>query len=793
MFPNRCLALRILTTIAVLMPFSVVGSSGPATGVSIFLTDNPVVRIRSVPAVSERTLEYLSAGDEASVPVWVLFTDKAVFTQAEYASKAATISLGEKVLRRRARTGRDRVLFVDLPVAPEYIEAVISSGGTLRRVSKWLNAASYDLPLDLLDEVGRLPFVAEIRPVATFRTDPGTIGQIRLDERNNKALWPDVLNYGPSLGQLTMINVPAVHDLGYTGLGITLAIFDTGFRKTHQAFAVHYLMGRVLAEWDFVFEDGDVANEAEDVPNQWNHGTYIWSTAGGFDDGMMYGPAYQASFLLAKTEDLRSETPAEEDNWVAAVEWADSLGADVITSSLSYSDWYTYEDLDGQTTLIAIAANTAAALGIVVCNSMGNSGPAPGTLTSPADAFEILACGAVNSNEVLASFSSRGPTFDGRTKPEVCAQGVSTFCASASGDDTYTTVGGTSLSTPLVAGAACVLLEARPTFSPQAIRLALMETADNADSPNNDYGWGVIDLLAALDWGCNFYSDVTFAHAPVTVQFFDSSQFDVTSWYWSFGDSDSSTVQNPTHLYDVPGFYDVSLSIETAASGGFSKSKSAYMIVLADTVWFGTDSAYAGEEVLISITATNSQELDKLLIPFTFEENPALTFDSVRLGSRTSYFQGLTTKLYNPSGRMFAYELTADLGGGAPALAPGSGEILRLYFSIDEWANGGATNPVDSLVFGNFLLQMISPQLAYQPVVHAGAVQTRYTLRGDFNHSGGWDISDLTGLVDYLFRSGPGPFTKHSGDADADRIITVADITYMVDYLFRNGPPPPTP
>ena len=215
------------------------------------------------------------------------------------------------------------------------------------------------------------------------------------------------LNYGSSLAQMEQVNVPVLHDLGYNGTGIIVAMFDTGYRKDHEAFALAFSESRVLAEYDFIFDDFETQNEdGIDAFNQHDHGTYTWSTLGGAMDNRLYGPAYGASFILAKTEDVRSETQVEEDNWVAAMEWADSIGADVVSSSLAYSDWYSYSDFDGETAVTTIAANTATSLGIVVCNAMANSGPGYGTLHAPADAFEILSCGAVDVNGVIASFSS---------------------------------------------------------------------------------------------------------------------------------------------------------------------------------------------------------------------------------------------------------------------------------------------------------------------------------------------------------------------------------------------------
>jgi PKD repeat protein len=496
---------------------------------------------------------------------------------------------------------------------------------------------------------------------------------------------------------LNQINVPAAHTAGYDGSGVTLAIFDTGFRKTHQAFAQHYADGRVLGEWDFINEDGNTANEGGDQSSQWNHGTLIWSVSGGNRDGSIYGPAYKANFLLAKTEDVASETPVEEDNWVAALEWADSAGADVITSSLGYSDWYTYADFDGNTATITLAANTAAGLGIVLCNSMGNSGPAAGTLTAPADAFDMIAVGAVSSSGTIASFSSRGPTFDGRMKPEVCAQGVSTYSASSSGDALYTTASGTSLSTPLVAGAACLLVQARPSFTPQLIRQAFMETASRANTPDNTYGWGIINMMSALAWGADFEADNRVGTVPFTANFTSETSLSPISYAWDFGDGGSSTLPNPSHLYTLPGEYTVTLTL-TTAGGPITNEKIAYIAAIADTLRYEADSAYAGQSVTLSVNLTNSQSLERIIVPFQYGTLPAINFDSALAGSRTAYFERIQLNWIDAGNRRFAVDLLADNGGGAPPLAPGSGEILKLYFTINPNALGDLTNIIDTAI-----------------------------------------------------------------------------------------------
>jgi hypothetical protein len=376
-----------LTTAVILAVHSL--SAQSAAKQPSFLHSAPMLIPKVSPVISDAAKDFLSKRDGIKVKVWVFFTDKQIETKTAFEQAAASINLGEKVFKRRAKVNLDRVVFADLPVPAEYIQSIVQLGARHRQTSKWQNAASFEIPLNKLSEVANLSFVSEIRPVAVSKRSP--LPQIDLQK---ESFIPEKqssfgLNYGPSAAQITQIKVDKLHNRGLHGEGITLAILDTGFRKSHEAFAAHFADSRVLAEHDFIFNDSNTANEPVDDPGQWSHGTFIWSVSGGQQDGSIYGPAFEAFFLLAKTEDIRSETPVEEDNWVAAVEWADSLGADVLTSSLGYIDWYTPADLDGLTAVTTIEANMAAAMGIVLCNAAGNAGPAAGTLIAPADAFNI--------------------------------------------------------------------------------------------------------------------------------------------------------------------------------------------------------------------------------------------------------------------------------------------------------------------------------------------------------------------------------------------------------------------
>jgi len=751
----------------------------PAKGEIAPLTAEPLVLDKPQQAVSEKAMAYFADQTDTPFKVWVFFADKGIFDPGDFARAADRISLSEHATQRRANNGITNIVFADLPVVPTYLDKIVALGAELRRTSRWLNAASFIVSKEHLNAIADLPFVHHIRPVATFDRI-GTPGispdEIGPEFQDAKA---DALNYGAAFTQMNMINVPAMHELGYNGEGVILAMFDTGFRKTHDAFQQAIADGRLLAEYDFVFNDNDTQNEEEDNASQHNHGTYIWSTSSGYAPGAVIGPAYGASFLLAKTEDVRSEQPVEEDNWVAAVEWADSLGADVITSSLGYSDWYFFSEFDGQTAVITIAANTATALGIVVCNSMGNEGAYGfGTLTAPADAFEILSVGAVDASEIIASFSSRGPTADGRIKPEVCAMGVSTRCATATADNTYGYVNGTSLSTPLVAGAAVLLRQAHPTYTPQQIRRAFMLTADNAATPDSTYGWGIVNLVDAYNWGANFTADTLYAYNSLTVQFNDSSLTSASNHTWYFGDGASSTDVNPTHTYTTAGSFDVTLTVDSD-EGQLQRTKQNYISIFADTLTIASDSGFAGHTATMSIMLSNSQELTSIIVPLHYDGFPAASLDSVGLSGRADHFI-TATELFRDD---VLHELVVELSGPEP-LDPGAGEIARLYFTMDSAALSGDNGQVQISAVTEYDAMLSSEQYDYTPVVQNGILVTQGVIRGDADHSGVINLLDILLLIDYVYQDGPPPFTLESGDYFVDGAVNLLDILEIIEFLY---------
>ena len=434
-----------------------------------------------------------------NLKIWIYFVDKGISSQAELKRGLAEVrqSLKQRCLWRRSKVCREEELvdFCDLPLFPPYREHVEPLVKRIRTGSRWLNALSAEANALQILSLAELDFVNKIDLVLSFqRKDQHATPKralISIDESQ------PILNYGPSSSQLNQINVFPLHMLGYSGKGVLVCMMDTGFHKTHEIFK----QAHIVDEWDFVNNDGNVQQDPLDPIDYSDfHGTGTWSILGGYKPGQLVGPAYGADFLLAKTETTLFEQPIEEDFWVAGLEWAESRGAEVVSSSLGYTDWYAFEDLNGQVAVTTIAANRATSLGVVVVNAAGNERNSSwGHIIAPADGFDVISVGAVDSNGQIASFSSPGPTHDGRIKPEVCALGVDNWLANSSQgrDDSYNMGSGTSFATPLVAGVAALLLEIHRDWTPAQVRSALLQTASQAQNPDNDYGWGIVDATAA--------------------------------------------------------------------------------------------------------------------------------------------------------------------------------------------------------------------------------------------------------------------------------------------------------
>jgi len=478
---------------------------GFVLGTSSFAQEEIVLKYPvKVPKIEQKTGKFLDAlpADSTST-FWVYFTDKGIDTQTGYRKAVDRLAyrLTPRSLdRRRLRGSQDLLDFTDLPVKAEYVQEVESRCRKVRAVSRWLNAVSVEATGSQIEKMSELPFVRSIGKVVTYyrrNLEQGQGGSIYRPEGGARFKYGSGYgDYGRSYPQLSQVHVPELHRLGYHGEGVLVGMLDTGYKKDHPVFLTAFEEGRVLAEYDFIHGDSDTQNDSLDVWTQHNHGTCVWSALGGEMDEELYGPAYKAFFVLAKTEMVWQEIEAEEDLWVAGLEWADSLGADVVTSSLGYNNWYTYEDMDGNTAVTTIAADLAVSKGIVVVNSAGNERQNSWHyMIAPADGDFVIAAGAVDETGEVASFSSAGPTYDGRIKPDVCARGVDTYCATT--DDHFGYRGGTSLSAPLVAGVCALLVQIHPDWSPLVLRDSLWYTASRADDPDTLYGYGIVNALKA--------------------------------------------------------------------------------------------------------------------------------------------------------------------------------------------------------------------------------------------------------------------------------------------------------
>ena len=454
---------------------------------------------------------------------WILLHKKD--SSPSLQKNSQSLGITERALKRRAKSlPPDRLIDeLDIPISESALARIRQTGVKIRTVSRWLNAVSVEASTEQLQRINALPIVSHCEPVVQFKRPhllPSSILPLSLVKSAVQGL-----NYGPSITQLTNIKVVDLHAIGVNGTGVLIGMLDDGFNNYRTHAALKNI--KVIAAHDFIHNIDDVSLqpwESTTSPDQGNHGAGTLSAIGGFDDGHMIGAAFGASFLLAKTEMDSSggiaDFNSEEDTYVAGLEWAERLGADITSSSLGYKQFlstptYTTSDMNGRTTKVALAAVIAARKGVLVVTAMGNDGYISGkgnllqradtTLISPADADSIVSVGAASSDGELAVFSGCGPTADGRIKPEVVAQGMGIYWADGTTTTGYEIVSGTSCSTPLVAGAAALILSVHPQLTNMQVRDALMRTtiqrrdgtSETAVYPNNYYGNGFVDAYAA--------------------------------------------------------------------------------------------------------------------------------------------------------------------------------------------------------------------------------------------------------------------------------------------------------
>jgi serine protease AprX len=427
-------------------------------------------------------------------PIWVFLSPAALDTTD------SPLIAGQP--RRRPPPTRD-----DPAPSTEALHAVVQAGGRVRTVSRWLRAISVDADHRAVTRIAALPFVTRIQPVGRLRAagaEPGRSLPPRALSRSVQDF--DSAYYGANWATLRDLGIPSAHAFGFTGMGVVIGILDTGFETRHES-----VNGTtILAQRDFIGGDGNVRDQPGDPgSDQALHGTRVWSLVGATAPGRLVGTAPGASYLLAKVDMEPGDRQADEDRWVAAVEWAESRGVDVLLSGVAFrSDFvdkpdYAFGVLNGDITVTTRVADEAARRGVLIVTPIGNDGPSIGTLAAPADADSVIAVGAVDALGEPALFigggSARGPTADGRVKPELAAVAVNLVAAGNASLGAYDrAIAGTSYAAALIAGGAALVVQAWPSLDAMAVRQALLLAGSEAASPDNGVGWGRPDVAAAI-------------------------------------------------------------------------------------------------------------------------------------------------------------------------------------------------------------------------------------------------------------------------------------------------------
>jgi hypothetical protein len=416
--------------------------------------------------------------------------------------------LSPKAIERRMRYGIS-LDSTDLPISPAYLDSIRSAGAvTILNQSKWLNQVLIRTTDPVaLARINAMPFVRKTSPIATRPVQvvaPAdkfdvTLADIPRGVNQPQQVTESYFQYGNSFGQVHIHEGEFLHDNGFRGEGMTVAMLDAGYLGylTNPAFDSIRRNGQVLGTWDFVLGESSVNEDHV-------HGMYCLSLMAANRPGTIVGTAPYAKYYLFRTEDAATEFPVEEQNWVAAAEMADSLGVDLITSSLGYYQFddpaynHVYQDMDGNTTMVTRGADLAAKKGILVSNSAGNSGATAWKyIIAPADGDSVLAVAAVNVSGQIASFSSYGPSADGRVKPDVSSVGSGAIVASTLGNPRA--ANGTSFSNPNLAGLVLCLWQAFPEFNNMEIIDAVRRSAHLYTTPDERKGYGIPNMRLAYD------------------------------------------------------------------------------------------------------------------------------------------------------------------------------------------------------------------------------------------------------------------------------------------------------
>lgn len=427
---------------------------------------------------------------------WVYFNAK---PNAQFYFDSPLQMLSQRALDRR--TNQNIALdSKDIPIEQSYISQVKTIAGvSVLAKSKWMNAIHVRGTQAIINSLKTFSFVNKIDFADKSLNVTGKIAKtIKIRNTSKSAKTKIDYAYGTSANQIQMLNGQKLHQQNYTGSGKIIAVLDAGFPGVNitQPFQRLRDNNQILGGYNFVLRNPDFYTGV-------SHGTSVLSTMGGYKEGSLVGTAPDASYYLFITEDDISENPVEESLWVEAAEKSDSLGVDIINTSLGYFKYdnvaysYTYSEMNGATAFISRGAEIAFSRGMIVVVAAGNEGnKADKHIGVPADAVSVITVGAVNSSKTITSFSSVGPSFDGRIKPDVMAQGQSDVLSNESGN--IVIADGTSFSSPIMAGMVACLWQAFPLKTNKEIRELIIKSADRFASPNNQYGFGIPNFSLAL-------------------------------------------------------------------------------------------------------------------------------------------------------------------------------------------------------------------------------------------------------------------------------------------------------
>ncbi len=462
---------------------------------------------------SSSSVQSVSEEKPTLYEAWVEFLDKGIRSTEQHEKILVDLerNFNPRALIRRKKRRTLPGLFDerDFPVAKEYLKGVAATGAILMAQSRWLNGVVVRATADELKRIIVLPYVKEVgdyhvrRITGRYASRPENPVDVHRGPLDGRESF-----YGRAEVQTQQLGLDRLHKAGFTGQNVVVAVIDTGFDLSHLAFNHPERSIKVIAQWDFMDNDQFTAPEEKDRPLQHTHGTYVLGNIAAYAPGEIMGSAYGASYILCKAEDDAEEYLLEERWFVAALEYAESHGADVITSSLGLYTGYSENQLDGKTSVMAQGWNLSVANGVIGIQGVGNFGhdddPHIHHLFPPADALGVIAVGAIDSYGNIVKFSSDGPTVDGRLKPEVLACGAGGWTISISDQKSYVQGAGTSMAAPIMAGAVACILQANPDWSVDKLRESLFHSGDyfrahGQPDPLFILGYGIPDVFVAAN------------------------------------------------------------------------------------------------------------------------------------------------------------------------------------------------------------------------------------------------------------------------------------------------------